>query len=147
MNLIVYVEPKDNEIQLCKEMAYVEGNKMLGKKYYTVDSNNLNISNPIHPSCTCKVVVISSMDEEGNVIDFSEEADLLVESEDEEIKKFADRYKQIERSLNKSTFKMPQGQAKPSRIRGWNEIIIESNIDILDSMTKNLKHYTYERLP
>lgn len=147
MDLIVYIETKENELPICKEMAYIDGKRDSGKKYYQVDAGKLNITNPIHPSCTCKVVVVATLDEEGNTSDFSEEAEILSEFGDEESQELANRYKQIDRNLNKSTLKMAQGQSKPSKISGWKEIVIDANVTVLNQMTKNLNGYTNEMLP
>lgn len=150
MKLLIYLQPKPDELQMCKDMAFVEGEENRGVKYYMVQEEKLNIVNPIHQTCTCKVILVAQMDNDGNITEadkfVSDLKEVKKKDEDFGTERFAARYEQTKRGLNKSTFKLAQGQAKPTRLDGWQEINVEAAIDVLDNITKNVQALSYDKL-
>lgn len=150
MRLLIYLTPKPDELQTCKDMAFVGGEENRGVKYYLVDENKLNFVNPIHPTCTCKVILVAQMDNDGNITEADKFVDELKETgakdTDFGTENFAARYEQTKRAMNRSTFKMAQGQSKPTRLDGWQEVNVEAAIDVLDNITKNAQAMSYDKL-
>lgn len=147
MEMIVYLKVKDEELNTCKEFAYIDGKEEEGQRYYVVESELLNISHPLHASCTCKVVVVNILNENEEAENDSDFVEDIKDSDNDEEKKLMARYDVINKSYNKQNFKLAEGQDKPTSINGWKEVIVGANIQLLDRVTKNARQKTYEMLP
>lgn len=146
MKILIYLEVKDNEHKLCKSVAYRDGDRANGNRYYLVESENLNVHHPVHPSCTCKVIVVTLLDEDKNKLE-DDSLDFLEGIDDQPTAKLIKRYKESNKNFAKNNFKFAMGQEKPSeRVKGWNEVVVEANIKLLDSVTKLNKNKSYEKL-
>jgi hypothetical protein len=147
MEMIVYLKVKEEELPRCKEFAFVDGVESRGYKYYVIDPSIVDMQHPIHNSCTCKVVVVSILGESDDNSNEEDTADLLGEIGSESTKKLINRYEAVNNMYNKQNFKLAEGQAKPTNLNGWKEIVVNANIDLLNRVTKSVRQKTYEMLP
>lgn len=147
MEMIVYLKVKDEELPRCKEFAFVDGVESRGYKYYVIDPAVVDMQHPIHNSCTCKIVVVSILDENNENSEEEDAAEFLNEIGSEGTKKLIGRYEAVNSMYNKQNFKLAEGQAKPTNLNGWKEVVVNANIELLNRVTKSVKQKTYEMLP
>lgn len=147
MEMIVYLKVKQEELLRCKEFAFIDGKESSGYKYYLIDPMLVNMQNPLHASCTCKVVVVTILDEDKSNENEEDIAEFVEEIGEEGDKKAMERFKKVNNLYAKENFKLAEGQAKPTTLNGWKEIIVDANIQLLDRVTKGSKQKTYEMLP
>lgn len=147
MEMIVYLKVKEEELPRCKEFAFVEGKESSGYKYYLVDPSLVNMQNPVHESCTCKVVVVTILDQDNSNEHEDEAAAVYEEIGSADEKKAMERFNKVNNLYAKENFKLADGQAKPTSLNGWKEIVVNANIELLDRVTKMSKEKTYGMLP
>lgn len=147
MEMIVYLKVKKEELPRCKEFAYIDGDESRGNKYYVIDASSVDMMHPLHASCTCKIVVVSILGEDGDNAEEDEEADMLNDFGSENTKKLIGRYQAVNDMYNKQNFKLAEGQAKPTNLNGWKEIVVNANIELLNRVTKSVRQKTYEMMP
>lgn len=147
MEMVVYLKVKDDELDRCKKFAFVDGQESRGTRYYMIDPSVVDMVHPIHQSCTCKIVIVSILDEDKKNTDENEAVEALSVLGSESTKKLVARFEQVNDMYNKQNFALAEGQTKPTSLNGWKEIVVNANIALLNRVTSSVRQKTYEMLP